>query len=347
MTSSNHPRAGASNAPALQLGGPRLAGNRETLRAAGLSIASNATLTLLKLVTGLLTGSVSVVAEAIHSANDLLASLLAYYAIRKAGEPPDAEHQYGHGKYESVSAFIEALLIIGAAVAVAWVALRRLLSGEAAALDHGPALLVMGLSTVVNLLVSAYLFRVARRHDSVALEADAWHLRADVYTSLGVFVALALIWVTGWHIVDPLAALAVAGLIFYQGGRLSWGALQQLVDRSLPPEELALIHDLLADHEHLFVGYHRLRARKAGRERHLDLHLVTCPQLTVQEAHEVCDHLEREIAERLPESRVVIHVEPCREENCPNRLSSLRNPEVCVLKQRLPAVNASDHPREA
>lgn len=343
MTHDQPIRAGASNAPALQLDGPPAGGSRTPLRAAGLSIASNTLLTLLKLVTGLLTGSVSVVAEAIHSANDLLASLLAYYAIRKAGEPPDAEHQYGHGKYESVSAFIEALLIIGAAVGVAWVALRRLLSGEGAELEHGPALLVMGFSVVANLLVSAYLFRVARRYDSVALKADAWHLRADVYTSGGVLTALALIWLTDWHVVDPLAALAVAGLIFYQGGRISREALQQLVDRSLPATELALIRDLLAEHEHLFVDYHRLRARKAGRERHLDLHLVTCPEMTVQESHKVCDHLEREIEERLPQSRVVIHVEPCQETNCPNREHRQRDPGACILKQRAPAQRTTDH----
>lgn len=310
---------------------------QETRVAARWSIVSNTALTLLKLAMGLLSGSISVLAEAIHSGNDLLASCLAFFAVKKAGEPADDEHGYGHGKFESLSAFIEAAMIVLAALMVMYGATRRIIHGGDFEIEHGPALLAMGISAVVNIVVSRYLFRVARKHDSMALEADAWHLSADVYTSAGVFVALALISFTHLPILDPIAAVAVGFLILFQGGRIGREALGQLLDRSLPADEMALVIGLLAEHDDLYMDYHRLRARKAGRERQIDLHLVTCPQVTVSEAHAVCDHLEQDLCARLPHTRVVIHVEPCDSQSCANRNAHTRDPKACELRNRLAA----------
>lgn len=313
---------------------------RETARAARWSIVSNASLTLLKLVTGLSSHSISVIAEAIHSGNDLLASCLAYFAVRKAAEPADAEHSYGHGKYESLSAFIEAAMIVVAALMVMWQAIRKISSGEVHDIAETPGLIAMGISALANIFVSRYLFRVARKNDSMALEADAWHLSADVYTSVGVFAALALINVTGKAILDPIAAVLVGFLILFQGGRIGREALQQLLDSSLPSDEMASITSLLAEHEDLYMDYHRLRARKAGRERQVDLHLVTCPRVTVQEAHQVCDHLEQDIGACLPHTRLTIHVEPCEQGQCPNRAAETRDPGACQLRARVAAVTS-------
>lgn len=309
----------------------------ETRRAARWSVVSNTLLTLLKLTMGLLSGSISVMAEAIHSGNDLLASCLALFAVKKSGEPADAEHGYGHGKFESLSAFIEAAMIVLAAIMVMYGAVRRIMRGGPFDIEGGPALIAMGVSALVNILVSRYLFRVARRHDSMALEADAWHLSADVYTSAGVFLALALISVTHLPILDPIAAIAVGFLILFQGGRIGREALGQLLDRSLPAAEMAAVVGLLAEHNDLYMDYHRLRARKAGRERQIDLHLVTCPQVTVSEAHEVCDHLEQDLGARLPHTRVVIHVEPCDSQTCANRAAHARDPKACELRNRIAA----------
>jgi cation diffusion facilitator family transporter len=306
----------------------------ETSRAATLSIVSNSLLTALKLAAGFMTGSVSVLAEGIHSGNDLLASLLAWFAIRKANEPEDEEHHYGHGKYESLSAALEAGLIVVAALGVMCVASRRILQGNPGDLQHGPALVAMGFSAVTNVLVSTYLFKVARRHDSVALAADAWHLRADVWTSVGVFLSLGLILLTDWHFLDPLAAVLVGFLILFQGGRIGREALHQLLDRSLPPDEMEFIRVLLAEHDEMFMEYHKLRARKAGRERQIDLHLVTCPRVTVEAAHGVTEHLEEAVRGHWPATRMIIHIEPCREAECLNRGSDARDPEACVLRRR-------------
>lgn len=290
--------------------------SRELQGAALLSVCSNSLLTVGKLVVGFLTGSISVVAEGIHSGNDLLASFIAWFAVRRGTRPPDEDHGFGHGKYESLSAAIEAGLIVLAALGIVWVALGRILSGEDVEMLHGPALFVMGLSVGLNLLVSSHLFRVAHRHDSVAMEANGWHLRTDVWTSAGVFIGLIIVRLTGLHIIDAITAIAVALMILLQGGRIGHKALQQLLDHSLPPAEQEAIKALLREHSDLFMDYHRLRSRKAGRERHVDLHLVTCPSITVAQAHAVCDHLERDIAALLGNTRVTIHVEPCERDDC-------------------------------
>lgn len=285
----------------------------------------------------------SVIAEGIHSANDLVASLIAFFSVRKANQPADVRHAYGHGKFESLSGTIEALLIVVVALAVAYAAVRALVMGEHEGIDHGPAVLVMGVSMVVNIVISSHLYRVAHKHESLALEADAAHLRTDVWTSGAVLAGLGTIWlVERWGRealwIDPALALLVAGLIMTQGTRIARDGLNQLLDRSLPEEEIARIAAKIQEHAGDFVEFHKLRSRRAGYERHLDLHLVVCDGLTVAQAHELTDHLEAEIASLYPHAQVMIHVEPCRAEEC--RLPGhVADPEAC------PARPPTDAPR--
>ena len=285
----------------------------------------------------------SVIAEGIHSANDLVASLIAFFSVRKANQPADVRHAYGHGKFESLSGTIEALLIVVVALAVAYAAVRALVMGEHEGIDHGPAVLVMGVSMVVNIVISSHLYRVAHKHESLALEADAAHLRTDVWTSGAVLAGLGTIWlVERWGRealwIDPALALVVAALIMTQGTRIARDGLNQLLDRSLPEEEIARIAAKIQEHAGDFVEFHKLRSRRAGYERHLDLHLVVCDGLTVAQAHELTDHLEAEIASLYPHAQVMIHVEPCRAEDC--RLPGhVADPEAC------PARPPTDEPR--
>jgi cation diffusion facilitator family transporter len=288
----------------------------ETARAAKLSVLSNSVLTLAKLGAGFASGSISVISEAAHSANDLVASLLAFYSIRKANEPADERHGYGHGKYESLSGAAEALLIVVAALVIAYHAGVKLWRHDFDSQEQTLSMVVMGVSAAANMFVSQYLFRTAKKHDSIALQADAWHLRTDVVTSAGVFVGLGVIALTDWHPLDPIVALFVAALILVQGYRLITEALGQLLDSSLPPEELEIVKRLVADHQGRHVGFHALRSRRAGRQRHLDLHLVVCSEMHVNEAHGLCDTLEQRIADQLPGTDVVIHVEPCNNLEC-------------------------------
>ncbi len=283
---------------------------RRVRRAATLSVGSNTFLVLTKLAVGMLTGSVGVLSEALHSLVDLGAAIMARYAVVRARAPADEHHPTGHGKIESLSGTVEGTLVLGAAALIVAVAVHRLIEGGELR-ESWLGLAVMGLSAVVNVFVSAHLFRVAKQSDSVALEADAVHLRADVWTSLGVFVGLAAIQITDLHILDPVIALAVAAIIAYEGWAISRRAVRQLLDTALPAEEVRQVRQLLAEHYGTIVGFHALRTSQAGPERHVDVHVVMCRKMPLGEAHEICDHLEGDLKELWPRTYVLIHAEPC------------------------------------
>ena len=276
--------------------------------AALISVTSNSALVVLKLLVGLLTGSVSVLAEAIHSANDLIAALIALFSIGIAERPADQEHPYGHGKAESISAAVEAALIVGAAIWIVIEAVQKVVARET--VEHlGWGTGVMLVSVLVNIVVSRHLFRVAREEDSPALEADAHHLATDVYTSLGVAVGLSVVWLTDWHIVDPLVAIVVALLILRIGTSLTMKSIHHLMDARLPASEITQIEDILSGEARIH-SWHNLRTRKAGNTRHIDLHIVFRNDATLLEAHAVADDLEKRIEAALHPAQVVIHVDP-------------------------------------
>lgn len=280
-----------------------------TVKAAWFSVFSNTFLVITKLIVGLVSGSVSVISEAIHSANDLLASFIALFAVKTANKPPDEGHNYGHGKIENISGTIEALLIFVAAVMIIKEAVGKLIHGQQI-LTLGWGIAVMGVSAVLNLAISTYLMRVAKRTGSIALEADAMHLRTDVYTSAGVFVGLVLIKLTGYTIIDPIAAILVALLIIKAAFELTKKAFVPLTDASISQAELDIIRSAVEEYQDQFIGYHNLRTRRAGREYHIDLHLEANPGMTVENVHDLCDKIEHRISQQLPNSHVLIHVEP-------------------------------------
>lgn len=281
---------------------------RAKVRAARLSIYSNTSLVLLKLVAGVLSGSVSVVSEALHSASDLLASWIAYFSVRVSDRPADADHPYGHGKIESVSGLAEALLIFGAAGYIIYEAIRKLIVREPVEhLELGIA--VMAISALANVFVARYLFRVAKQTDSLALEADGEHLRTDVVTSAGVMLGLLLARVTGWHVLDPLVAMAVAIIIFQAAWRLSRSAMGPLLDRQLPEEDLEIVRGVLESAVGV-RGYHKLRSRKSGASRHIDAHVMMDDNLSLLDAHALTERIEDEIRDRLPNVEISLHTEP-------------------------------------
>lgn len=282
----------------------------EKVRAARISVLSNSMLVGIKLTVGILMGSVSVLSEAIHSGIDLFASMIACYAVGKAGKPADERHPYGHGKWENVSGVVEALLILLAAVYIIYEAVIRL-QREATVEHLGMGTAVMALSAVVNWFVSRYLFRVAKKTDSIALEADAWHLRADVYTSAGVLAGLVLIALTGLTMLDSIAAIAVAMLIIKSSIDLTRSAVADLFDVRLPREDEEKIRRVLMGFQEGCVDFHRLRSRKSGSIRFIDLHLVVPRHWTIEEAHQVSDRIEKEIRRVLANTQVIIHIDPC------------------------------------
>lgn len=287
-------------------------GTGEAVAAARLSIVSNSLLTLLKLGVGLTSGSVSVLSEAAHSGTDLVASWIAYFSVRASARPADDEHPYGHGKIESISGLTEALLIFAAAGYIVFEAVRRMMV-HGRPPEVGAGLIVMGASTLVNTGISAYLFRVAKRADSLALRADAEHLRTDVYTSLGVFIGLALVRATHLAVLDAIAAICVACLIIGAAWRLSRSAIEPLLDTRLPAVDVAVITSIL-DRDPRVMGYHKLRTRKSGAARHVDAHILVDDQMSLVEAHDLTEQLEDEVRRRLPNAEVTLHTEPYRAE---------------------------------
>jgi len=282
----------------------------EKARVAALSVISNTLLTTGKLFIGFMSGSVSIVSEGMHSGIDLLAAVIALLAVRHSGKPADDRHAYGHGKLENVSGTIEAVLIFFAAVWIIVEAASKMANGVTVE-DIGLGLAVMGISALLNLVISTMLLRVARKTGSVALQADALHLRTDVYTSAGVFLGLLLIRLTGWSILDPLVAIVVAVLIMKAALDLTKEAFMPLIDASLPQPEQAIITRILARYAADYLEFHALRTRRSGAERHIDLHLVVPKHNSVETVHELCDRIEEEINEQLPGTHVLIHAEPC------------------------------------
>jgi len=278
--------------------------------AALLSIVSNTSLIIFKLIAGILIGSISVISEAIHSSMDLLASIIAYFSIKKASEAEDEEHPFGHGKFENVSGLIEAILIFFAAGIIIFEAIKRLVLGGN--IDSvGPGLLVMFVSAAVNFIISIVLLKIAKETHSIALETDAMHLLTDVYTALGVFIGLLLVKITGLNILDPIFAIIVAILIIKTSIDLIRKSMIDLVDSSLSEEELTEIKAIVLSHSEI-QGYHRLRTRKSGPTKEIDVHINILEDYSLLEAHNICNNIEDEIKEVFPSSYVLIHAEPIK-----------------------------------
>ena len=289
--------------------GPAAQAPRKT-RVAAVSIASNAILIALKLAAGVITGSIAILTEAIHSGVDLVASVIAYVSVRKADEPADADHPYGHAKVENLAAAIEGMLILLGAGIIIFESVRRLV--EAVPVDSlWLGIAVLGLSAVTNAFVSTYLYRQARRTDSPALEGDAAHLRTDALTSIGVLVGLVLVETTGVYQLDPATALVVAGAIIFAGARILSRSSRVLVDEALPEDELATVRAAIEAHgAPELTGFHKLRARRAGSRRYIDLHVQFRPGTTLERAHDVSHELQHEIRTRVRGADVLMHLEP-------------------------------------
>jgi cation diffusion facilitator family transporter len=278
--------------------------------AAALSIASNSVLIALKLAAGAITGSIAIVTEAVHSMIDLVASVIAFVSVRKADVPADEEHPYGHEKVENLAATIEGILILVGAAVIVYEATHRLVDG-ASVESLGVGIAVMGFSVLANLVVSGVLYRQAKLHESPALEGDAAHLRTDAMTSAAVLVGLGLVELTGADAFDSITALVVAAAIVSAGIRIIRRSSGVLVDEALPDSEMDKIERAIAAARTPEVaGYHKLRARRAGRRRHIDFHVQYRSGTSLERAHELAHEMRDSIEAEVPQADVLIHAEP-------------------------------------
>ena len=267
-------------------------------------------LIVMKIVASIVTGSIGIRADAVHSVIDLSGAVIGYIGIRIAGKPPDERHAFGHGKAENIAGVVIAGLIFVAAGTIVYEAIKRLIAGGTVELVT-LGIYITAAAIVINMTVSWYALRVARSTDSIALEATARDMFADVLSSCAVLAGLILVGLTGLNILDPIVALLVAILITRTAYLTMKKSFSGLMDARLPKTEEAEIKSCLREHAGQLVGFHELRTRKAGNQRYIDLHLVMPKTTSVKEAHRVCDHLEQDIKNRLPNISITIHVEPC------------------------------------
>lgn len=280
--------------------------------AAGLSILSNIILIIAKLVVGFFTKSVSIFSEAVHSFMDLLAAVIAFFSVKMSAEPADKDHPYGHGKFEDFSGLTEGALILLAAGFIIYESVEKIISGKIDYIDSFAGIAVMAISVIVNILVSRNLFKVAKETDSMALLADAEHLRTDVLTSAGVLLGLILIKFTDIKILDPIVAILVAILILKAGLKLCITSAKTLLDSSLTEKEQETIKNVLDEYSiDKIISYSNIKTRRSGAERLIEITLIMPKKIHLEDSHKICDSIENDLKKEISNAYITIHTEPC------------------------------------
>ena len=286
-----------------------MASLRAAIRITTVSIVATALLLALKLILGLISGSIAVLSDGLDSANDLLSAGAAFLSIQIAARPSDEEHPYGHGKAEGLSASVSAGVVgLGGGI-VLWQAARRLIEGSPQ-INVGLGLIAVVAAVVVNASLAYIMRRVARRNGSLALASEATHLRTNVVQAATVILGLTLVGLTDQTVFDPLVAIGLALYMWWTAYTIIRGALGEIMDVSLPEREHQLIRECIIDHADRVRGFHHLRTRRSGPNRYLEVHLIVDPECTVRQAHELTDALEAQIRQRLPGTIATIHTEP-------------------------------------
>ena len=273
-------------------------------------------LIVFKVVVSWLTGSISILAQAADSLLDLFAGIITFSAIRIAAKPADAEHPYGHGKVEDIAGVVQGVLIFIAGGLIIYSAVRRIIEGSTIELaEAGRAgiagIAAMAVSIVVSIFLSRHLLSVSRTTGSVALEANARNIATDVYSASAVLVGLAIVRFTGLNIIDSVIAIGVAIYILKVAIDTIRKPVSGLLDEKLPPSQQAVIEACLRKRSRAVSGFHALRTRRAGSQSYIDLHLVMAGDISLEQAHQICEQIEVEIRSALHGASVIIHAEPC------------------------------------
>ena len=287
------------------------AGKSPTRRVILLSIAASIVTMALKIGAYLFTGSVSLLSDAMESSVNLIAASVAFIAITVADRPADRSHAYGHDKAEYFSSGVEGSLILVAAVLIIYTAVQRFLH-PSPLIDLGLGLTIAIIASGINFGVSRFMLRMAKRYDSISLEADAQHLMTDVWTSVGVVAALGVVALTPpkWIILDPIIAILVGLNIIYTGVNLIKRSMAGLMDSSLSEPEIQQIQEAIRNALDSGTSFHSLRTRKSGSRRFADLHVTVPGDLSVAEGHDRCERIEAAIESRLPKTFISTHLEP-------------------------------------
>jgi|SRR5208282_2850927 len=274
-----------------------------------LSIAAALTTISLKAAAWWLTGSVALLSDALEGTVNLTGAIVMLVVLGIAALPPDEEHAYGYTKVEYFASGLEGMLILIAAIAIAVTAVERLLTPRPLE-QVGMGLAISAIASAINYAVAQQLFKAGGEHRSIALEADAQHLMTDVWTSAGVIVGVAAAAFTGWQILDPLVALAVAAHIVWTGVKLVHRSFRGLLDQALPEQERVTVEKILTGYRTQGIGFHAIRTRQAGARSFVSLHVLVPDEWTVAQGHALAEKIESEIRAALPGVHVLTHLEP-------------------------------------
>jgi cation diffusion facilitator family transporter len=283
--------------------------------AARLALFAVIGLFILKVVVGVVTHSISIWAQAVDSSLDIFAVVITFLTVGFSAKPADKEHPFGHGKAEDIAAGVQTIFLFVAAGLIVYYAIRRVMEHTSPQYTEA-GIAVMLVSMIVSILLSRHLFRVAQATGSVALEGNANNIMGDIYSTAGVLAGLTIVrlgHLFGVHldIIDPILALLVSILILRATYRVGRMALEGLIDFRIPQADEETLMATILEHSGQLVGVHEVRTRRSGSHKYIDLHLVMPKGASVEEAHEMCDHLEQDIEKRLQNADVTIHVEPC------------------------------------
>lgn len=278
--------------------------------AARLALITVAGLVILKAVVAFVTGSISITAQAVDSVLDLFAICVTFVAVRVSETPADEDHPFGHGKVEGIAAVVQGLLIFAAGGWIIYSAVERIISGsEVEMAETGIAVMIV--SVIASIFLSRHLRRVSKARDSLVLEAYAQNINADIYSAAGVLVAMILVKITGYAIIDSIVGIGVSVFILKTAFDVIKKAFGELVDKKLPEEDEAIILSTISEHTTMFAGFHKIRTRKAGSQRFVEFHLLLPKNMPLENAHQMADHIERDIKDRIRGVSVTIHLEPC------------------------------------
>ncbi|MFZ4507963.1 MAG: cation diffusion facilitator family transporter [Fimbriimonas sp.] len=277
-------------------------------RAAGISLAYNSVLAVVKLAGAVLTGSLGLFSEAAHSGVDVFASLIALVSIRAAAQPPDDEHPYGHGKIEAMAALAESTLLVLISLYVAAEGVQRFIGGsELKQVQIG--IYIMAASCITSLITSRHVDGIAKRTNSMALRSNAQHLMVDFWTSLGVLAALGITMATGWRQADSVFAILLAVWLGGNAYKLGREAFEELIDRRIEAEEILAIEETIRSTDGV-LGFHKLRTRHSGHWHYVDVHIVVPRDWSVVQGHDVADAVEKRLQATLAPCVAVVHVDP-------------------------------------
>jgi ferrous-iron efflux pump FieF len=305
---------------------------QKKIRAARLSIVAALFLSLLKVGAGLMFRSLGMVSAGVDSLMDLISSSINYFSMKKSVQPADSEHPYGHGKVENIASLFQALLLAIMGLFLIGEGVRQALKvDEIPDIDAG--ILVMILSGLASYWVGRKLMQVSRETDSPLLEADSYHFTMDTVTNFGVVIALVLAKWSNQVVFDRIVAVLIGLWVIFSAYRIFRSSLDALMDKYIPRHLQEKINQIILSHSPEIMDYHKMRTRRAGSQKLIDLHLVTCRERSLTQAHKITDHIEKEIEKKIKNSDVIIHIEPCAKE-CPHRIQECQY--LCDSDSRTP-----------